>query len=441
MKSYKLLSLCCAFLIPLPLAITSLTGVFGGIMGIWFPVWVLAGGLTMLLGHCLGAAVKRSSEKRIALARLSAVLTGMICVVLSVAAVYLLSMNSFAYVFIPAAVILWYRFGYVNGLERVLLTNSALGGFCVEAAFLFPHCDAVSKDTEGGTADESGAAAIMIVSALVLVSGALSVNRRRLAELSSRRSDKTTVLSKETVRFNTRLVLLFSAVMLVPFFFSRWGAAWLAGILKAIIEFLLSLFKLPSEDGSSYLPEYTGGGMIEAETERPWLIILFSIITAAVLILAIKPTIKAVKALIKFITEKLGETSSLKNSNAAYIDFYESGDSERSRAKKSGFKQAYRDFAREKDGVRKYRLGYKAFMIALKEKGEEIRPSDTVSAHRRAAETLDRDLTDTVADKYERLRYRDEGADGADCAAMDKLLKDVSKCSCTVKKQATKNKR
>ena len=133
------------------------------------------------------------------------------------------------------------------------------------------------------------------------------------------------------------------------------------------------------------------------------------------------------KALIKFITEKLGENCSLKNSDAAYIDFYESGDSERSRAKKSGFKKAYRDFAREKDSVRKYRLGYKAFMIALKEKGAEIRPSDTVSAHRMAAETLDRDLADTVADKYERLRYKDEGADAADCAAMDKLLKDMNK--------------
>lgn len=427
MKSYKPLSLCCAFLIPLPLAITSLTGVFGGIMGIWFPAWVLAGVLTMLLGHCFGLIIKKSSEKRIALARLSAVLTGIICAVLSVAAVYLLGMNSFAYVFIPAAVILWYRFGYRNGLERVLLTNSALGGFCVEAAFLFPLCDAVSRDTEEGTADESGAAAIMIVSALVLVLGALAVNRQRLAELSSRRSDKTAVLSKETVRFNTRLVLLFSAIMIVPFFFSRWGAAWLGGILKAVIEFLLNLFKLRSEDGSPNLPEYIGGGMIEAEAERPWLVIIFSIVTAAVLILAIKPMIKAMKALIKFITGRLGDTSSLKNADAAYIDFYESGASERSKTKKSGFKQAYRDFAKEKDGVRKYRLGYKAFMLALKEKGEEIRPSDTVSAHRRAAETLDRDLTDTVADKYERLRYRDEGADAADCAAMDKLLKNAGK--------------
>lgn len=415
MKTEKLLSLTCAALVPLPLLLTALAGAYGAVLTPYVFPWLFAGLSAMALGTAAGRWTLAAKGKIVYLAKITAVILGTLCVTFSVAVVFYCQMNSLVYIFIPLGVYLWYFFGYRNGQGGVLLNNMTLGGYCVEAALLFPLCDSACEDSF----------VLLIVSASVMVISMVVINRRQLERLSVRRKNEAAVISGASRRYNLKLTLIFAALILVPFFFANWGAEWLWELVKIIVMFLLSLFSFAADNivqGEGEEVPITPP--LSAENDHLWLKILAAAAVTVGIILVAKPFVKAVRKLIRRIGESLGRTVEREEGDAVYTDYYEESGKKKTGIK--GFKKAYREFLREKEPVWKYRLGYKAFMLKLEELGAELSPSDTTLVHREAGREAGAcELTDIVIDKYERVRYKDEGADIKDCEVMKGVLKKL----------------
>lgn len=426
MKGIKALSLSAAVLIPAPLMITSLASVYrdGSLL---FPmlIWELGGICLLFLGRLTGSWVKKAGKKTIYAARTAAGAAGFLSAAVCIFFVYLTRMTSIAYMLMPAAGVFWYWLGYKIGLEREPVSNMVIGGYCIEAVFLFPMCCSLGENS-------FSANVIMVISAAVLVISAVLINRRQLVKLTFRGRSETAALSKDTRRFNLRLTLIFSALILVPFFFARWGGKWLWEIIKAIVRFLLrgfdwgeDLVTLVNDD------DYTGEILEVPVNDTMWFRILMSILGAAIVILLAKPLIRAVSAWFRALGKKLGRLED-ETAELPYIDFYEINTAKEQAT--GGFKKAYKAFLKEKDTNFKYRLGYKAFMIRLKELGEENLPSDTTSVHReKGSHVTDRDSVEKIVDRYERLRYFDGTATSEDCREMESILKSMAKIRRTVK--------
>ncbi|MCM1055636.1 MAG: hypothetical protein NC394_08960 [Bacteroides sp.] len=418
MKADKLLPTADAVLIPAPLMITSLASVYKDNLLLPLMLWWAAGVVVMLLGGLTGSLVDRAGKRTVYFARIAAAAGGAVSAVGCIFFLYLTQMTSLAYMLMPAAFVFWYWLGHKAGLGREVVTNSVLLAFCLEAAFLYPMCNSVSENSASGNI-------IVILSAAVLVVSAVLINRRQLVKMSSRGKNKTAALSKDTRRFNLKLTLIFSAAIIIPFFFARWGGRLLLELLRILVQFLLSLFVYKNTVDNTSDEDIAIGQLFEAN-ENMWAQLIAYIIAAIGLILIIKPLINAIKALIEAIRKKLGMLSEKRADGLAYVDFYEASGVE-SRVKNS-FKKAYKAFLREKEPCRRYRLGYRAFMIRLKELGEENLPYDTTTVHREKEKKLfDYAFAREIIDKYERLRYSDTEATAEDCAEMERMLKTIAK--------------
>lgn len=421
MKGDKILSLFGAVLIPAPLMITSLASVYRD-NNLLLPmlIWWLGGVLLIFLGRLTGSWVKSAGKKAIYAARITAGAAGVCSAFFSVLFVYLTQMTSLAYMFMPGAAVFWYWFGYKFGLEREIITNMVIGGYCLEAAFLFPMCSSLGENS-------LSASIVIIISAAVLVVSTVLINRRQLVRLAYRGKNETAVLSKDTRRFNLKLTLFFSAIILIPFFFARWGGKWLWEILKAIIQFLLSLFVDIGADADTQIIDDSGSGIIEITANNGmWFKILMAIMAIIIVIILAKPLVNAICRLIRSIKQKLGRLENNSSVEAGYIDFYEINEEKIQRD--IGFKKAYKSFLKEKELTRKYRLGYKAFMIKLKELGEENLLYDTTTVHcEKGSRVIDRVSVEKVIDKYEQLRYSDRAVTEEDCSQMELMLRSLSK--------------
>lgn len=419
MKSDKLLSLIGALIIPAPLMITSLASVYKDNLFLPILIWWIGGAFVLLLGHFVGSRVKKAGKKTVWIVKIAVGVSGTLSVIASLVFVYLAEMTSLAYMFMPAAVVFWYWFGYRSGLERELITNSVLLVYCLEAVFLFPMCNSVSENSVSGNI-------VIVISAAVLVISAVLINRRQLVKMSARGKNTIAVMSKDTRRFNLKLTLIFSAIILVPFLFAHWGGKLLFEVFKAFVKFLLSLFINMSDDPDTMIIEDSGKKLLEiTQNDTLWLQVLLSVIVGILfIILFAKPVIRAVKKLIRSIKQKLGRLYNGSSRELAYVDFYEVIDVKKQSI--SSFKKAYKSFLKEKELNRKYRLGYKAFMIRLKELGEENFPSDTTTVHRKkGSRVIDRDVIDSVIDQYEQLRYYDGAVTSEDCTQMELMLKSL----------------
>lgn len=411
-----ILSFAAALLIPLTLTMTAVSNVYNNILCFPFLFWAAGGFLTAFLGFFAGRRIKQSLENKLHAKRIMLVAIGAIVLSVSIFAVSILNMSSLAYMFIPAAELMWYRLGCKLGLGLDLLSNAVLGAIGLEAAFLFPMCQSF---------DESGTAAniFLAVFGAEIVICAVLINIRHLKKITLR-GKSSAALSKNTVRFNMRISLLFAFTVLFFFLFAPFAGYWLWEGIKALIRFLLSITMKHENIDKQIVNELLNSEEIKHNEASPvWLIILLIIVIVTILFM-IKPIKKALLELLKRLGERIDGIKSEDSQELAYTDFYETAEIEKK--EKNNFKHAYKVFLKEKNPVNKYRFGYKAFMIGLDEAGEKVSPSDTTQIHLAKEENiLGSDLAEKVIEQYESLRYDDRTISAGDCIQMDMLLKQL----------------
>ncbi|MDE7280140.1 MAG: hypothetical protein K2N36_00165 [Ruminiclostridium sp.] len=357
MKTDKLLSLFMSFLMPIPFFLAGAASAFEKV-----PLWVFAFGIagaliSWLCGAIMGSFLKRAEKRTVYVVRAISVTIGIALVVLCEIAVFAFRMGSLAPMFIPAAFVFWYWFGFRTGSGERLVSNMVLGGYGVEAVFMYPIC---------ASFNQSLAFYIILLTAVMTVLSALLINFRQVSGLSLRGKSENRLLSRACTRFNVKTTLIFCGIILFAFFFCGVGAKWLWEGIKAVIRYIIYLIawlgSLMEKGGDFELgndPTSPPFQITENRLDKMLLWIAYIVLA----VIAFKPLMKALKRLYRFIMEKLGRESTVME-ETAYTDIYQETD--RRRTRENSFKKAMKAFAREKDPTKKFRLGYKAFMAGLK---------------------------------------------------------------------------
>lgn len=413
MSSEKIFSLICAVTAPIPMVLLSAVSVYGAFPPLPLLCLFAGGAAAWLLGALAGLPFKKiDSGKKLILARAGIIIGGAVTAIAAEICLLSREMGDLSLVFYPLALIFWFHFGVSCGSKKEMLTSIEVGLFCVENAFVFPCC---SMYENGGAAQT----AVFITIAVFAASAAAAFNKKHMTRLALRGKSANHALTKASEQFNLQMTAFFSLIMIFLFFFARWGAAWLQEACKALVSAILGLF---SKIGGDADLTYAGPNWADVEieispTKNTIVQIILLIIITVIIILAIKPIIRMIR---NFAAKKMRRERSDEKENYPYADFYES-DEKRSRPKNS-FARAVRSFRREKDPNKKFRLGYKAFMLGNK----NILPSDSTSAHIKKSDFLkDCGNLPKIVEKYDALRYNDESVTLSDCEPLENMLANM----------------
>lgn len=416
MKTERVLSVIFAILTPLPLMITAAAGSTGSLDAAKLTIYAGLCAVAWLLSALLWLLLRKVSDKIYALFKMLSIVVGLAIVVLCEWLLIIMGDNSAAMMFVPIAVALCWWFGYRLGSDRDVLPFGVMGAYCVEAVFVYPLCCVIEEEH-----NSLGSTLILIITAALIVMGAVIFNIRHLEQLSYQGGGKELTLSKATVRFNMKKTLTFSGVLLFLFLFSGFGAKWLWEAVKAFILWLLELLKnlagiVDLEEIDMGVPE------IEIpQNENLFVRIIFYLVVSAIIAVGAILLIRYIARLLTSLRKYLKMKTENKSYEAGYVDIYE--ESER-HYKASSYSKAYRAFVKEKDPIKKYRLGYKAFMLLLGRKNKNS-PSDTTAVHLVRGRIYDGILAENVVGKYERLRYHKYSPTKEDCEELERLLKAV----------------
>ena len=417
MKTDRLLSLFMSFLMPIPFVLAGIASAFEKV-----PSWAFAFGLagavvSWLTGRLMGGFLKRAGKRTVYIVRAVSAAIGVAIVVLCEIAVFAFRMGSLAPMFIPAAFVFWYWFGYRTGSGERLVSNMVLGGYGVEAAFMYPICASFNRPL---------AFYIILLTAVLTVMGALLINFRQVSGLSLRGKSENRLLSRACTRFNVKTTLIFCGIILFAFFFCGVGAKWLWEGIKAVIRYIIYLMALLGalmDNGGEYELGNDPTSPPFMITENRLGIIFLWIAYIVLAVIVFKPLMKAIKRLYRFIMERLGRERAIPE-ETNYTDIYQETD--RKHGRENSFKKAFKAFLREKDPTKKFRLGYKAFMAGLKAKELELLPSDTPNCHKEKGSALiQSENLDRTVRRYYDVRYDNDIAANEDCEIMKKLLKEI----------------
>lgn len=422
MKVERILSVIAAVIVPLPLFITSMAIAYQGtVQPALLLIYLAAAALAWALGIFIGILQDKINGKLYAVVNMARIAVGAAIVIGSAAVLLFSGSNSISMIFFPLALIVCYILGCRLGNGAEPLTFAIMGIFFVEGVFTYPLC--YEEKTNG----HIFAGIIFALTLVFIVLSAVILNLRNVERVSYK-GNGVISLSKPVVRFNVKRTLGFMAALLLFFFLAPPLASLLFDGIKAFVQWLLELLsKLGQTANNVDFGDSDLGNPDNIVYQRNIILEIIMIIAAAVVIaLLIKPVINALARFLRNLKMRLGIKEEYRAATSEYVDVYEESGSARS-YRTDTFKKAYKAFLREKDPTKKYRLGYKAYMIKLK----ETAPSDTTGKHlvkgrRVYGDDMRGQLEDTVSG-YDSLRYNDKIPTEEELNRLSGMLKDLAK--------------
>ena len=324
----------------------------------------------------------------------------------------------------PMLIIPWGVYYYCSGgrlaRKKMPINSVWLSVYALYSIFAYWLYGCFAAEHQRG----AGENAIVIITVLMLICGANLLNQKGITDLASRRSNAA--LPKNFRRFNSGLVTVFLAVILLLYLFKDVFADGLSWLIKSgivgFINFMQGL-SAPNVDntafGNSKLDhnlESVGEGDGTA----------FAVVAAILLIGLIcwifrKYILDAIRSAGRFFRKKFNSTPD-EEDGEGYTDYLSWENTDRKK-EKSPYKAALRDYRRERDQNARYRLGYRVFLAWLEMKGVELKPDDTVERQLEKSQVA----AGEIAEKYRRLRYNDENVTAEQSRAMDDFLKLLAK--------------
>lgn len=418
-----ILSVIMAAIIPFPLIIAGFVSIFGRINHLCFCYGIALGILSWLLGQFFGYLLKKSPNKGLLyIIRWGVFIFCGAFFALAELYLFIFEKQSLSVMLTPVAAILWCWFGFRFGSGQTLMPVSVVGIYCVEAAFMYPITDSFEEKSNAGRVT------ILAITAVMIVCGVLFFNRRQLNNLSNMGKNRNRPITKATLRFNTKAALAFSGIILFTFFFAGFGARWLWEVVKEIIRFILYLLagnplEMGEDDSYVELP-IPDEPPIQIDTSAFWTAVVIAAVIMVIVLLH-KYIMEWIRAFIEDFKKRFGKAA-VPSEEAHYIDTYLSTVAQPYR--RNTFKRAVKAFKREKEPTKKFRLGYKAFMVVIDERSEGSNPSDTAKVHLEKGRVItDFGELENVVERYCEIRYGGRKAEAEDCVLMENFLNYLRK--------------
>lgn len=372
---------------------------FFAVMGVFYAAGYLAGKI-IAVAH-FSKAVRPFA---VFASRAAALLPAAVFVILT----HSLVLSSMLYLYVlPAALIAYYSGYRAYGREYGdLFSMGWLGLFFVAAvvACIILNFSNVPEIYSAAVKQ------LCVVFGLMIVLASLLANQTNIDQRTRQRSAGKSVLPNGLRGYNAMLIAGISAATVALFLTARP----LAGlIVKAVSAFAGIILALIRDHGfeQEYAPDPGGSGtageLAEASDNT-----LFTIMWALVVILALIMVVRYRRQIFNFFRElfaplfREGRREAPQPFADEITDTLSKFDFARSRRRSE--QQLLRQFRKETDPRKKYRLGYGLFMLRLSRSAFPPLPSDTTSVHSQKGESAFRrgDIDDMVK-VYNAVRYGD----------------------------------
>lgn len=302
-----------------------------------------------------------------------------------------------------------------------------LGGYVIETIILYFAFGAFVPEQ----LIKTGQTVMLVMFIVECAFAAVLINQTNILVQASRRSETRGMLPKNMRAYNLLLISGVSSLLLLAYVFRDFIASVLFNICKALVDLVLFLMtilptsEIPPEEEEDVIGAAEGTLQQVDDTS---MIIMVALILLVIFLLR-KQIIKEIRQLVRrigaFFSEKKKDGTEY---SEAYFDEYEELDRADTRERKpETLKSCLREYSRERNGEKKFRLGYKAYLLWLRDYRIQPLPSDTAARHEKKGEQLSNNqgLCKKIERYYNELRY--DGVTSAEAgAAMDELIEIIA---------------
>lgn len=268
--------------------------------------------------------------------------------------------------------------------------------------------------------------------ALITLLSALHANQTNIDVCTKQRAGGKSVLPGGLRRYNAVLITVICSATIGLFLFAKPLAELVKLIIslvgRGVLFVLESLGSLVRVDPDDVLPDTSPGDIGQIVPSEPASIlanIFFVLLIFGVLLLMIRLR-KQIWSAIKYIFEPLFR----KGRETADIPFYDEflvSDAKKlsPRTRRRAERKLSKQYRRETDPARKYRLGYALFLIRLGKTNRPPTPVDTTTVHREKGErAFEIDLGE-LSGVYNRVRYGETAPTAEELIRQEKLLTEI----------------
>lgn len=423
----KMLKAACVFamlLMPLPLLICTDYYAVQSLSIVHLLIFYDIGIMLLFIARFFGVAVKNGGKTKVL--RFSAAAVGVVLSLTALICGYLLFPNSLSGMLLGLGAVFFYILGWQLGKlpPQKVFSTVQLGVFT--GVSLLCYILFIYSATD--FALEIGKLVIVICYAVVFSIAAWNKNQENITRQLERRSGENVPLQSRIRRFNAGLTLVFCVAFCGSILLAGTVASVFTGWLKALVIMILnglttvSEVAPPEEVVEDELPD----GSILSFSESAVGIILTTVLQVLAVVALVVAIIFAIRIIIRKVNNALErKTEIIDEKKESYIDYFEDR-KPASKKQKIDIKKLYKQYKNEKSAREKYKLGYKIFLLHIKDNGDEKISTETANQHLKFAQKLgeNHELVE-FSTGYSSLKYDDMNPDENAIKKLDELLKEL----------------
>lgn len=268
---------------------------------------------------------------------------------------------------------------------------------------------------------------LCVVFGLMIVFASLLANQTNIDQRTRQRSSGKSVLPNGLRGYNAMLIAGISAATVALFLLAKPTATLIVRGISAFIGLILELIR---DHGAELEYEPALGGGAVGELADPADNTFYNIAWALFIILALIAVIRFRKQILNFFRDLFAPLfrESKREFSQPFADeitdTLSKADSARSRRRFE--QQLLRQFRRESDPRKKFRMGYKLFMLRLSRSAFPLLPCDTTSVHaQKGIYAFQREDIDDMVRVYNEVRYGDKIPAPEQLEAQQKLIEEI----------------
>lgn len=268
--------------------------------------------------------------------------------------------------------------------------------------------------------------AVIIAFMVEMCLAALLINQSGIYDKANRRRETRTMLPKGLSGYNAALITGITVCGLLLYVFSD-VIVWL---LNELVRLLIRLFLLILNGYSEFMAidegsgEYSPGSYTGIGNYDGWDILLY-VVAIVVIIIFRRQIWCAIKGFFSRIAGFFSKETSLSEAEPEFVDIFEQVSGVK-KIRDISYQTLMKQYKKENDPVKKYRLGYGVLLWQMKYCKAKLIPSDTVNAQYEKGREIFGGELEKITTAYDRLRYDDETVSDEQLRALDSMIQNAS---------------
>ena len=329
------------------------------------------------------------------------------------------------------SVLLWYHLGMrirKYNFDEVF-SFPWLGIYLVETVLCYVFCCVMEADRAYLGASKTKIAVLLVVMGLITV---ILVNQTNIQTQIDQRRNTNLIVPKGLRLYNAKLISIVGFVILAALLLKDYiaaGLTWMVTMTLKIIDALIFNIEFQQTDPiygeDTQIPE---GNLFSTERGgKDFLIYILIIVLVILAIVFRKKIISFFKSIASRFFGKFSAADTDVCEADCYTDSYEKLDIRQERITKTTKKDCLKMYRKEQDKTKKFRLGYRLYLMWLAERSSDNLGNMTVEQQAEKSEKIYHGENDTLqlAKSYSEIRYNDKNASEKDFEVADRLIDEL----------------